>query len=59
MKIEKETNDKLIITITEEEFKDAFRSSEQLANFRDDLLNLIGIYHQCSTELRGNDNGKK
>ena len=40
MKIEKETNDKLIITITKEEFKEAFRSPEQLKNFRDNLINL-------------------
>ena len=36
MKIEKETNDNLIITITEEEFKKAFTSSEQLKEFRED-----------------------
>ena len=59
MKIEKETNDTLIITITNEEFKEAFRSPEQLTNFREDLLNLIGIYHQCYIELRGNINGTK
>ena len=56
MKIEKETNDKLIITITEEEFKEAFKSPEQLAKFREDLLNIIGTYHQCCAELRGNNN---
>ena len=59
MKIEKETNNKLIITITEEEFKEAFRSPEQLTKFRENLLNLIGTYHQCCAELRGNNDGKK
>ena len=52
MKIEKETDDSLIITITKEEFKKAFTSPEQLKNFREDLLNLIGMYYQCSKELR-------
>ena len=51
MKIEKETNNKLIITITKEEFKKAFSSPEQLEKFREDLLELIGVYHQCEGEL--------
>lgn len=51
MKIEKETNDNLIITITKEEFKKAFTSPEQLKEFREDLINLIGVYYQCRKEI--------
>lgn len=51
MKIEKGTNDNLIITITKEDFKKAFTSLEQLEIFREDLINLIGVYHQCHKEL--------
>lgn len=51
MKIEKETNDNLVITITKEEFKKAFASSEQLKEFREDLIKLIGVYYQCRKEL--------
>ena len=54
MKIEKETDDKLIITISKEEFKKAFRSFEQLQKFREDLINLLGMYYQCDKELRDN-----
>lgn len=56
MKIEKETNDNLIITVTKEEFKNAFRSPEQLKMFKEDLIKLAGVYYQCSQELRGNNN---
>jgi hypothetical protein len=51
MKIEKETKDKLIITITKEEFNNAFTSYEQLKNFREDLIELIDVYYQCRKEL--------
>ena len=54
MKIEKETDDHLIIKITNEEFKKAFRSFEQLQKFREDLFNLIGLYYQCDKELQDN-----
>lgn len=51
MKIAKETNDNLIINITEKEIKKAFTSPEQLKNFKEDLFDLIGVYYQCRKEL--------
>lgn len=55
MKIEKDTGDNLIITVTKEEFKKAFTSSEQLKNFREDLIKLCGVYHQCKEELHNDE----
>ena len=55
MKIWKDSFDNLHIDVSENEFKKAFESPENLQEFRDDLIRIAGTFYQLQEEL---NNGK-
>lgn len=51
MKIERKLDGELVLFITENEFKNAFKSKEKYLRFRDEIISLIKVFHELDNEI--------